>query len=451
MLDFVFSEVDPSQGSFAAAVNELRSDLNGSFVTSSSINHVRRFWILGDEFNWNKSAGGSEDTGKIDTAVYCPADPILYASEHNAVSSPGMTWNDAINYIIDQWYDSLTELRPGTQHPNPLRITNNWTPTFSLESYYGGLLFTNKSVSVEGYAAARLARYIGRADPRFDRLIQLANGDLNYLLGINFGLRSRQVLQAAGVAPTDLNYVGASLINGVGTRWGVQTLQTSEYYVWTKYTTMSGPGGYPEPLKTGVTITDWIEAAPFDYSRGIYGNGAETFIKTDANVIMLIETLDRAMHPKLVVETETGSSSAPLNITSNNVSPYFNGGMSVINLGSGASITYSSLMPPDTANTPFHNFHYRMRLRASNTGTAQCPVSISVNQGAYHWSDTFLVPVTSHPHDYVVVDNMKGFYQSSPLTLINGMAFSVVLSIGGSGFGPCSFDDFVIESEGVLR
>ena len=279
--------------------------------------------------------------------------------------------------------------------------------------------------------------------------MQIANGNLNYILGMNIGLRARQVLQAPGADPVDLNYVGASLINGVGTRWGAQTVNLTEYEVWSQLTTMTGPGGDSDTV-TG-TVGNW-NVSPFDYSRGLSGHGAETFIKTDANVIMLVDALDRAMHPKLVVEAESGSSSPPVMMSSNNVPPgLLNGGLSAINITSGYSLTYSSLVPPEPDIYPWHNFRYRVRLRASNTGSSPCTVTVLVTQGAYQWTDSIIVPVTNAVHNYVVVDNNNGFYQSSPLTLATGLPFSVVLSIGGTGAGPCAFDNFVIESEGIPR
>src|SRR5262249_44527085 len=119
MLDFIYSEVDPTQGAFATAVGKLQNDLNGSGgkVTPTSVDHVERFWILGELFNTDKrTTGYTADNGGMDPAVYCPTDPILYAIDHNVADPqppPPMTYSLAINNIVNLWYDSASIIRTG--------------------------------------------------------------------------------------------------------------------------------------------------------------------------------------------------------------------------------------------------------------------------------------------------------------------------------------------------
>ena len=164
MLDFIYSEVDPTQGAFALAVNNLGIDHRVFTWRRRASSTFQRFWIQGALFNSDRSVGGSTDTGGFDPAVYCPADPIFYAIDHHVQDPLFTTCAQAINYIVDNWYDSATVMRAGNAHNNPLRIAINWSPAVNLEEYYGRQSEINKHAAVEGYAVARFAQHLGRAD-----------------------------------------------------------------------------------------------------------------------------------------------------------------------------------------------------------------------------------------------------------------------------------------------
>jgi len=457
MLDFLYSEVFSDPTAFTDACSELATDLIQYPPTTSD--QVRRYWALAGQLNINPL--GKKSYGDVDPSIYSPAEALMYAIEHGAPDPPPPceTWAQAINSVISNWYDSPNFMQPGSIHPNPLRISINWSPDVSLEDYYGFEPFDNKFVALEGSALARLAQFFGHSDGRFQRLVDLATGDANYLLGINAGVGPRQVLSTSRSLATDSQYVGAGFINGAGTHWGAQCTHAAEHHIWPlpQFTATNGPSAQKNLDPTTKQQINWT-LAPFEFSRG-RASGTETFIKTDASVIALVDTLDRALHPRLVVEAESGSSSPALSVMLNNfidttVSPaieYFNGGQSVFGATSGSSIHFSGLMSPESAISPGPNYRFRVKLRASNYGTTPCTVSLTVTQGSASWSDSFVVAITGSPYAYVVVESTQGIYSSNPLTLQSGVAFSATLSIGGSGQGPCDFDDVVFESEGIPR
>jgi hypothetical protein len=453
MLDFIYSEVDPASSAFADAKNEIEGDLLQFPPTTDG--NVQNYWIMAEQFSLN-TGSTPHDLGSIDAPYYSPSDPLLYCIEHGIPDSTlggVVPWLDAVHNIVDFWYDSVNHLRPSPIHWNPLRICNWWTPFAApgdptddqLEEYYGDRPYRDKDVAHEGYAVARFAQVLGRADTRFARIVDLASGELNYLLGINIGIRARQVLQAPGVAPTDLEYGGVSLITGIGSHWAAQVARES--HVWSETTTMSGPAG---KRSSG---TDW-DSAPWEYSRGD-SIGAETFIKTDASVIALVDTLDLALHPRLVVEAETNSSSSPIPVSNNDPTsnpPRLNGGLSLSGNGSAAqTLSYPTLVPPEPAVGSLSHYRYRFRLRAANASpSATTVVSVTVTQGTYTWFDSISVGPTTNLYEYLVFDSNSGYYSSNPLTLASGTPFAVTLTIP-AGSAPWAFDDFILESEGIPR
>jgi hypothetical protein len=97
-------------------------------------------------------------------------------------------------------------------------------------------------------------------------------------------------------------------------------------------------------------------------------------------------------------------------------------------------------LPPEQGSPPSTAaFHYRTRLRVSNTGATNTTITVVITQSGTSTTKTFTVPFTGNTHEYVVVDDPTGY----SLPLLSGTSFSFTCTTGS---GPFAIYDIVFES-----
>jgi hypothetical protein len=417
---------------------------------------VGPWWTVGALLK-NTYSSNKTISNQVDTSAYAAVEPILYCVENNIADTPMSpiphdTWAQALANICVNWYQPLYS---GPTFANPLKIGWYWDFDIPANSFYGQQQYADEKIVSDFHQAARLAQYFGKGSLYYPPLIRIALGDLNWLLGMHMGVVSRHVQSAVGVADSDLERVGASFINGVGSHW--TKMIVGGLHAWTQPTIVTGIQGHPITTtnSSGVSIiTGWM-SSPFSYSRADFGP-SESYIKTDGTFLMGLDALGRVLHPFLAIEAEnfnsyTGFGGGSPSIQSNNVpgsSPgtdRLNGGLSVVGMVSGNQLGFSGLMPPEqlSSSTTANNYLYRTRLRASNTG-ATTTVSVVITQGTTVSTRTFYVPTTAATHEYVLVDDVTGY----SLPLLSGTTFSFICTCSVGSPGPCAIDTVVFESEG---
>jgi hypothetical protein len=161
------------------------------------------------------------------------------------------------------------------------------------------------------------------------------------------------------------------------------------------------------------------------------------------------------LHPRGVIEAENYSAiSAPSATTESNNewnssgTDRPNGGLSIVGLYSGDSLQYAGVVPPEppVAPGPLTNvFNYALLLRTGNYSGGATTVSITISSpGFTTWTGSVSLPPTGDKHEYVVVSTSS----TSPIPLKSGVGYSVQLAFQG---GPCSIDDMVLVSGGVMQ
>jgi len=439
MLDVASYGFSGATADVNAAVLKMGNDLSSYPPTTAG--NIEGYWILCDQLVLGPN-------GWTEFSPYTPFEPLLYFLEHGIGSAA--TWQAAVQNIGDKYYH--LELLPGTG--NPLRITRFWHPvSIDAVAFNGDDKFTNGAVAEEVLAAARLAMNETRSGSNYERFVQLATGNLNWLLGLHRGVASRHVQSASGVADSDLEFSGASFVSQIGRRFGIQVVYGYHSADWTQPTTVSGFGG--ESTGSGTT-SNW-SVAPFDYGQGNYVT-SESYIKADGAVLTAIETLGRVLHPRGVIEAENFSlkSSSTASTQSNNEwnvggvdRP--NGGLSVVDLSGGDTLQYLNVLPPETnAGSGASNlFNYTLLLRASNYSSGNVTVNITIASPGYTtWSASVTLAPSSAPdkHEYVIYSTPT----SNPISMHTGSPYSITLQFGGGPMG-MSIDDLVLVSGGVMQ
>jgi hypothetical protein len=180
MLDIAAYEFSGAAADLNAAISKMSNDLS-SFPPSTA-QDIEWYWILCDQLVLGPN-------GWTEFSPYTPFEPLLYFLEHGVGSIA--TWQAAVQLIGEKYYH--LELLPGTG--NPLRITRFWHPvSIDAVAFNGDDKFMNGAVAEEALAAARLAMNETRSGSNYDRFVQLATGNLNWLLGLHRGVGTRNCI-----------------------------------------------------------------------------------------------------------------------------------------------------------------------------------------------------------------------------------------------------------------
>src|SRR5262249_19058388 len=146
-----------------------------------------------------------------DPAACSAIEPLLRCIEDGVADppkeAPALSWAAALAAVHATAYRSRL-LRPAV--PHPLRSGWGWhaAAAFSLrpEAFFGQQVYLVKKFAAECLECASLASTYALDAPERAELLQLATGNLNWLLGIHVGISSRHVRALGGAADADLEH-----------------------------------------------------------------------------------------------------------------------------------------------------------------------------------------------------------------------------------------------------
>lgn len=367
----------------------LEADLIAHDPTTGSSNKLRK-WVLGD-----KTLAGS---------TRLPIEGLLGAIDQGLTPNTyGNSFVQARDDIIDGWYKDKHQ----NSTLNPLRIARFWPDkSGNVRDWKGDKKWMTDNIIMEVLAMSWMAEQVGPGDPDHDLLVELASGNLGYLLGMHPGVRGRYANP-----PSDEEYVGAGFLNALTSLTAAQMWYDDNIkgnLTWWLTPSVENPLHGDDP------VVDFPapEYPPWTFTPHKAPDG-ETYILPDGILLVAAEALGRVLHPQLVLEAEdytTGSQSFNPVVNNDPAAGLLNGGESLVGLDGGDTITHDFIPPAKDGMT----HQYRILLRVANpTATTQL-VLVTVNPGPGQWSTAVTVPVgpSSQIHDYIVVE---ATLQSSPL------------------------------------
>ena len=312
--------------SAAALEDKLVTDLKTADPTMKDDTKLNYWVLVGTE----KKANGKL-VNKFTEAPQIPSEGLVYAVEHGITNNRNdypPTYFDALFGITTNWYLDVCLPPPPfgqAELTNPFRVPLFWTEAKPYSTFKGDAPSPNLGIAMEAEAIPRIALAL-RSQPGSNfqgsasdvALEKLATGALNWLLGLNYGVRGR--FSEPG---SDVQFVSRSLVANLG------SAPTHHYYIgihqWTQATTLNGLGGTP-PTKVGNGNNATYlgpRIAPWDFNVFEVAT-SESFLKSDGMVLMAAEGLGQMLHPFRVLEAESytcygGSDNDGVQTESNNV------------------------------------------------------------------------------------------------------------------------------------
>jgi len=145
-------------------------------------------------------------------------------------------YREALAEIADLWYVQKSFQDPAA---NPLSIPIFWSSNATYAGFGGTCKRPTEELIREVYFISRLAQLLGK-DPgspqRYESLVELTVGALNWIFGMHTGVRGRYALPSS-----DDEFVGSSFVNGLGSLVTVQNTISDHY--WQSPSLIAGAGG----------------------------------------------------------------------------------------------------------------------------------------------------------------------------------------------------------------